>query len=319
MYTILITQKEAEVAAATRAEIARLAPGARVIITDDRDAIAAALPAVDIVAGHLSAAQLGQAVNLRWYQQWGAGADWLARHPELAERDFVLTNASGVHAINISEHIFALLLAFARGLPAAFGAQARGEWQRQGDAVFELAGKTLLLVGVGAIGQRTAHLASAFGLRVWGIRRHPGRAAPGVERMGDMARLHEWLPEADFVVLTIPLTAETRHVIDEAALRRMKRTAYLINIGRGATVDEAALARGLREGWLAGAGLDVFEQEPLPAGSPLWAMPNVIITAHYSGATPEYQPRAMAIFLENLRRFVQGEELQNIVDKRLGY
>ena len=181
------------------------------------------------------------------------------------------------------------------------------------------AGKTMLLVGVGAIGRRTAHLAAAFGMRVWGIRRNPGRAVEGVERMGDMSRLHDWLPEADFVVLTAPLTPETRHMFDEAALRRMKPTAYLVNIGRGGTVDEAALVRGLQEGWLTGAGLDVFEQEPLPADSPLWKMPNVIITAHYSGATPEYHHRAMAIFLDNLRRYVQGEELRNVVDKRLGY
>ncbi len=319
MHTILITQAESAMTEAERAEIARLAPGAKVVITGDRDEMLAVLPEADIITGHVSPALLREAPNLRWYQQWGAGADWLSRHPELEARDFTLTNASGVHAINISEHIFAFLLAFARDLPRAFDAQAAGEWRRQGDAVFELAGKTMLLVGVGAIGRHTAHLAAAFGMRVWGIRRNPGRAVEGVERMGDMARLHDWLPEADFVVLTAPLTPETRHMFDEAALRRMKPTAYLVNIGRGGTVDEAALVRGLQEGWLAGAGLDVFEQEPLPADSPLWTLPNVIITAHYSGATPEYHHRAMGIFLDNLRRYVQGEELRNVVDKGLGY
>lgn len=319
MTTILIAQTESDISEAERAEITRLAPDARVVITNDRDAMAAILPEAEVITGHVPAPLLAEARNLRWYQQWGAGADWLGRHPELAERDFILTNASGVHAIPITEHIFAFLLAFARELPGAFAGQASREWRRQGDAVFELAGKTLLLIGVGAIGRRTAQIAAAFGMRVLGIRRHPGRAVPGIERMCDMACLPDLLPEADFVVLTVPLTAETRHMLDEAAFRKMKSSAYLVNIGRGATVDEAALVTALQKGWIAGAGLDVTEVEPLPADSPLWAMPNVIITAHYSGATPEYNRRAMAIFLENLRRYVNGEELKNVVDKKLGY
>ena len=319
MQTILIIQAESDITDEERAEIARLAPDARVVVTDDRDTISAVLPEAGILTGHASPSLLAQATNLRWYQQWGAGADWLARHPELAERDFLLTNASGVHAIPITEHIFAFLLAFARELPTAFAGQAAREWRRQGDDVFELAGKTLLLIGVGAIGRRTAHVAAAFGMRVFGVRRNAGRVVPGIERMCSVDCLHDWLPEADFVVLTVPLTKETRHMMDETAFRRMKRSAYLVNIGRGGTVDEAALVRALQEGWIAGAGLDVTEQEPLPADSPLWAMPNVIITAHYSGATPEYSRRAMGIFLDNLRRFVQGEELKNVVDKRLGY
>ncbi|MGC8782588.1 MAG: NAD(P)-dependent oxidoreductase, partial [Anaerolineae bacterium] len=132
-------------------------------------------------------------------------------------------------------------------------------------------------------------------------------------------RLLEVLPLADLVVLTIPLTPETSHLIGERELRAMKPTAYIFNIGRGGTMDEAALIRALREGWIAGAGLDVFEKEPLPADSPLWQMENVIITAHYAGATPHYNERAMAIFLDNLRRYRAGEPLRNVVDKTLGY
>jgi len=127
------------------------------------------------------------------------------------------------------------------------------------------------------------------------------------------------LPEADFVVLTVPLTHETQGMIGERELRAMKPTAYLVNIGRGGTVQERALIRALQEGWIAGAGLDVFETEPLPEDSPLWDMDNVIITAHYAGATPHYNERAMAIFLDNLRRYRAGEPLRNVVDKRLGY
>ena len=132
-------------------------------------------------------------------------------------------------------------------------------------------------------------------------------------------RLAEALPEADFVVLTVPLTPDTRHMIGERELRLMKPTALIVNIGRGGTIDEAALIRALAEGWIAGAGLDVFEKEPLPTDSPLWGMENVIITAHYAGATPHYNERALAIFLDNLRRYKAGEPLRNVVDKTLGY
>ena len=132
-------------------------------------------------------------------------------------------------------------------------------------------------------------------------------------------RLAEALPEADFIVLTVPLTPDTRHMIGERELRLMKPTALIVNIGRGGTIDEAALIRALAEGWIAGAGLDVFEKEPLPPDSPLWRMENVIITAHYAGATPHYSERALAIFLDNLRRYKTGEPLRNVVDKTLGY
>jgi phosphoglycerate dehydrogenase-like enzyme len=156
-------------------------------------------------------------------------------------------------------------------------------------------------------------------MRVIGVRRNPREPVPGVERIVGPDRLLEVLPLADFVVLTIPLTPETRHLIGEPQLRAMKPTAYLFNIGRGGTIDEVALIRGLREGWIAGAGLDVFAKEPLPADSPLWRMENVLITAHYAGATPHYNERAMAIFLDNLRRYRAGAPLRNVVDKSLGY
>jgi len=320
MTILLMREDPAALSAADRAIIAALAPDMRLVITDDAAEIEPLLPEVEIATGHVPPPLLARMPNLRWYQQWGAGADWLLRHPEIAARDFILTNASGVHAIQISEHILALLLAFARRLPQAIRAQARGEWERQErENLFELAGKTLVLVGVGAIGERTARLAAALDMHVIGVRRNAGEPAPGVARMVGPDRLLEVLPLADFVVLTVPLTPETRHMIGERELRAMKSSAHIFNIGRGGTIDEGALIRALAEGWIAGAGLDVFAKEPLPADSPLWPMENVIITAHYSGATPHYNERALAIFLDNLRRYTAGEPLRNVVDKSLGY
>ena len=310
-----------------------------IVRTQDRAEIEAILPDVEIVVGSLPYDLLVDATSLRWFQQWGAGADWLLRHPEVIDLDFVLTNASGVHAVPISEHIFAFLLAVARRFPQAARAQPEriwvsNQWQRQSptisadqqfdfvigkDRVFELAGKTMLLIGVGAIGERTAKIAAAFDMRVIGLRRNVALAVPGIERMVCPDQLLDVLPEADFVVITAPLTPETRHMIDKRAFDAMKPSAYIVNIGRGATIVERDLIDALQNGSIAGAGLDVFEQEPLPKDSPLWGMENVIITSHYSGLTPEYDARAIEIFLDNLNRYRAGEPLRNVVDKRLGY
>lgn len=291
------------------------------IVTRDKDKIRAVIDEVEIAAGWFPLSLLPQASNLRWFQQWAAGADWLLDHSEAAKMDFVLTSVSGIHAIQITEHIFAFLLALARDLPRAIRAQERSEWipHSQRQHLFELADKTMLLIGVGAIGQRTARIAAAMDVHVLGVRRNPTVSASRVERMVGPDQLLDLLPQADFVVLTVPLTQETRGMIAEQELRAMKSTAYLVNVGRGGTVDEDALLQALREGWIAGAGLDVFETEPLPEDSPLWDMDNLIITSHYAGATPRYHERALEVFLDNLRRYQSGVPLRNVVDKELGY
>ncbi len=226
-----------------------LAPDLRLVITRDRSEIEGMLDDIEIAAGHVPTELVPRMPKLRWYQQWGAGADWLLRHPEAVEMDFVLTNASGVHPIQISEHIIGMLLMFARALHHSVRAQTKHEWWRGTAAeVFELAEKTMLLVGVGAIGERTALLAEALGMRVEGIRNNPSQGVAHVAAMYGPDQLLERLPHADVVVLTVPLSQATRHMIGEAELRAMKPSAYLINIGRGGTVDEAALVQALREG-----------------------------------------------------------------------
>ncbi len=305
-------------------EIRALASDMALLITDDRTQIEAALDRIEISGGRFPRDLIARAPNLRWLQQWGAGADWILRHPEVVQHPVVITNTSGIHAIPISEHVFAYLLAFARRLPDAIRAQNRRHWLTHSEisemgGVFELAGLTMLVVGVGAIGERIARLGKALEMRVWGVRRHPEKNVSGADRMFGPENMQDVLPEADIVVLTLPYTSETHHLFDARAFAAMKRGAYFVNIGRGKVVDEAALVGALHSGQIAGAGLDVFETEPLPAESPLWEMPNVIITPHHSGMTPYYDQRAMAIFLDNLRRYKSGLPLHHVIDKTRGY
>lgn len=319
--TILLGFEADELTEAELAQIRSLAPGYRLLVTTDRRVIEENLGEIEIAVRRFPNEWIERAPTLRWLQQWGAGADWLLRCPTVAASGLIVTSGSGIHAVPISEHILALMLALGRNLHRAIRHQIEHRWQGVSDwqQLFELADKTMVLVGVGAIGERTAQIATALGMRVIGVRRDPTQTVAGVAAMYAPAHLPELLPEADFVVLTIPLTAETQHLIGEREFTLMKPSAYLINIGRGGTVDEAALIEALRAGRLAGAGLDVVAQEPLPADSPLWDLDNVIITAHYAGATPRYDERALPIFLENLRRYVAGEPLINVVDKTLGY
>lgn len=300
--------------------VRRLAPDYRLLVSRDREEIIEVLDEIEIAAGEFPTELVARAPRLRWFQQWGAGADWLERHPEAKARSFVLTNASGVHAVPISEHILAGLLALGRRLPQALAAQGERTWWRpESEALAELAGKTMLLLGVGAIGRRTARLARAFDMRVVGVVSRPDRVVEEVDDLHGPGALTALLPDADALVLTLPLTPETRGIVGARELAAMKPGGVLVNIGRGGLVDEEALIDALRQGTPAGAALDVFEDEPLSERSPLWTLPNVIVTAHYAGLTPRYDERAAAIFLDNLERFVTGRPLRNVVDKERGY
>ncbi len=319
---ILLAHRPDTLSADQVARIREVAPDdTSVLVTHDREEIKPILDRIEIAAGWFPADLIPQASNLRWYQQWSAGADWLLRHPQVAQSDFVLTSTSGIHAIQITEHIFALLLAFARELPRALEAQRHREWipSQAHDQLFELAGKTMALIGVGSIGQRTARVAQAMGMHVLAVRRDPRKDTPGVDGVFGPDELPELLPQADVVVLTVPLTEETRGMIATRELRAMKQVSIVVNVGRGGVIDEEALVQALRKKWIAGAGLDVFETEPLPEDSPLWGLDNVVITSHYAGVTPHYHERALEVFLDNLERYAEGKPLQNVVDKDLGY
>ena len=259
-----------------------------------------------------------RAPNLRWVQLTSAGVDRAARSG-LIESEIMLTSASGLHATPIGEFVLCVMLMFCKGAPKFVRAQERRQWVRYMPQ--ELFGKTVGVVGMGHIGSEVARLAKAFGCRVIATRRSVAQRTPGelIDELLPPSELPALLAESDFVVLSVPLTKETRHLIGEAELRAMKPTGVLINIARGAVVDEAALVRALKEGWIGGAGLDVFEREPLPPESELWGMENVILSPHLSGGTEIYNQRAVGIFCENLRRYLAGERLLNLADAERGY
>jgi phosphoglycerate dehydrogenase-like enzyme len=259
------------------------------------------------------------ASHLRWLQLTSAGADRLL-NSELLKSGVTITTASGIHATPVGEYVLGMMVMLAKGWPALFRAQGRREWARIGPQ--ELGGKTVAIVGMGNVGQEVARLAKALNMRVLGVRRSGASLESGdyvADEIVGPLELLSVLSRSDFVVTCLPLTEETHHLVGELALRAMKPTAFLINVSRGAVVDEAALLRALTEGWIAGAGLDVFETEPLPEKNWLWQLNNVIISPHIAGETPIYNERAVDLFCENLRRYLAGEPLHNVVDPTRGY
>jgi D-2-hydroxyacid dehydrogenase (NADP+) len=263
-----------------------------------------------------------QAPALKWLQLTSAGVDRLLNAP-VVQSHVTVTTASGIHATPISEYVIGAMLAFAKGLPKAFRAQQERAWRPFWPD--ELEDKTVGVLGVGAIGARVVKLAKALDMRVLALRRSAERRMTGeeagmdVDEMLPPSELNYLLAESDYVVVALPLTPESRDLIGEAELRAMKPNAVIVNIGRGAIIDEAALVRALKEGWIAGAALDVFQQEPLSGESELWGLDNVIVTPHISGGTPRYMERAVALFCDNLRRYLADEPLRNVVDPARGY
>ncbi|MCR4426748.1 MAG: D-2-hydroxyacid dehydrogenase [Firmicutes bacterium] len=290
-----------------------------------------ALARSDVVLAWTARFTRADAPRTRWFHGVGAGVDHLLSGDLFRGGDVILTNSSGVHAAPISEFVMANMLALARKLPRLMELKREHRWpsgQRGEFMVDEVAGKTVGIVGYGNIGRQVAARARAFGMRVLGL--HSGRPrAAGTLRWGAVdiepdamyqpGQLHEMLTASDFVVLSVAATAQTAGLIGLSEFRAMKPTAYLINVSRGSVVVEEALIRAVREGLIAGAALDVFEQEPLPPDSPFYDLPNVIVSPHVAGLFSEFTARMADLFVENLRRFLAGEPMYNVVDPERGY
>jgi phosphoglycerate dehydrogenase-like enzyme len=263
--------------------------------------------------------------DLRWIHSSGAGVDPIL-FPELVRSPVVLTNSRGIYDHAMAEYVLGLMLAFAKHLPETLDLQRRREWRYR--ETERLDGRTVVIVGAGSIGREIARLLRAAGMRVLGVARRarPGTRADGgsstdqpFERVAGIEELHTVLPEGDFVVLVLPLTSETRGLFGAEALAKMKRSARLINVGRGPVLDEAALLDAVRSGRIAGAALDVFAGEPLPPDHPLWDVPGVIVSPHMSGDFVGWQAAVSALFVENFQRWLAGRPLLNVVDKERGY
>jgi phosphoglycerate dehydrogenase-like enzyme len=258
----------------------------------------------------------GSAGDLKWIQSASAGVDNLL-FPELAASHVVLTNARGIYEDAIAEYVLGLMLGLAKGFTAVFERQQRREWQHRETERLER--KRVLVVGVGPIGRAIARNCAALRMSVRGV---ASTTRPGDDVLAEIAaieRLTDAVSSADYVVNTLPSTDETHHVFDHAVFEAMNPWTRFVNVGRGSTVDERALIRALETGQIAGAALDVFEQEPLPHDSPLWTMPNVIVSPHMAGDAAGWREGVVELFVRNLERYLTGRPLLNVVDKTRGY
>ncbi len=303
------------------AELQSKHPAVELVVAESRDTVLDQIGDVDGVFGGLSPMEFAAAEQLRWIQSSSAGVEWLRDVPALVNRDdVVVTNMRGAHAATIAEHLFAMLLAFTRGLPEFAVFQQREHWGRgEVGSLRAIKDMTIGIVGFGNIGRAIARRANGFEMRVLAVDAQPVPASDGVGEVWPLSRLDDLCREADVLAISAPITPETTGLIGPAQVALLKRGSYVMAMSRGGIVDEPALIKALESGQLAGAGLDVTRVEPLPAGDPLWKAPNLIITPHDSALSSLTFDLVWSIFDENLGRFERGEPLVNVVDKRLGY
>ena len=297
-------------------QIKAAAPGADVRYFKTNRELEENIDRAEVVAtSRLSAEALARAERLKLVQSWAAGPDALMT-PEMKASDVVCTSCKGNGAIPLAEHAMMLMLMLNRDARRWLRAQGEHRWDHWSHP--ELNGLSCGIIGLGNSGQDLALKCKAFHMRVLGLRK-TAQPTPNVDELFSRDRLHDFLGQSDFVVVTAPRTPETAGMLGEAEFRAMKPTAYYICFSRGGIADDAALLRALREGWIAGAGLDAHGQEPLPPDSPFWDLPNAIVTPHNGASTPYTRQRGIDIFVENLRRYQAGQPLQNVIDKQAGY
>ncbi|WP_433746970.1 D-2-hydroxyacid dehydrogenase [Falsibacillus pallidus] len=302
-------------------KVKEAAPEWKVIAGKDSSVWEPHIEEAEIIAGWkkgLESHCLTHNADLKWLQTWSAGVNSLPLS-ELQSKNVAVTSANGVHSYPISETIFALMLGLTRKIHAYVRNQREKKWHHASLSL-EIHGKNIGILGTGAIGKETAKIAKAFGMKVLGLR-NSGEQEDYFDEMYTMDGLSSLLPQCDYVVVALPLTEKTHHLIGRDQFNQMKSTAYLINIGRGDIIDEKEMIQALQEGEIAGAGLDVFEKEPLEEKSPLWEMENVIITPHTAGSTEHYNSRLIQeIFIPNLKDYIAGNDPRiNLLDYSKGY
>lgn len=272
----------------------------------------------EVAFGPISRDAFMAAEELRWIQSSSAGVEWMKNVPELLDRDVIVTNTRGAHASTIAEHAFGMLVLLARNFPGLLKAQERKEWGNR-QSLVGLAGMTMGIIGLGQIGRAIGKRADAFEMRVIAVDAHAVPRPDYVAEFWLLDGLPELLKKSDVVVVATPITNETRGMLGPNELRLMKPSAYLLVMSRGGIVDEPTLIQMLREGKLAGAGLDVAAIEPLPPDNELWDAPNIFITPHCSPSSQQTRDNVLSTLKDNLKRYIAGQELVNLVDKKLGY
>ena len=299
--------------------IRRVNEKVRVVRAESETEALEVMPEIEVVCGEITREMFARRRQLAWIQSWGAGVDGLL-YPELVESDVVLCSAKGTVGVHLADHAMALLLGLARGIHTAL---RNPDWEEIRwpirDASWELVARTMGIVGLGGTGRELARRASAFGMRVVAVDPEDVEVPPEVEACWNMDRFHPLLEQSDVVAICAPLTAETEGLFDREAFARMRNHALLINVTRGRIVDEASLLEALDRNQIGGAGLDVVPREPLPGGHPLWKMNNVLITPHTAGGSPNRDGRCVALFCDNLRRYMDGLPLLSVIDKHKGY
>ncbi len=316
---MLPPQDERSMAWAER--LAKSVPGLQVVVAEGEQQAQHDIVDADAVFGTLTPDLLSRARKLRWHQAPQAAPPAGFYFPELIAHPAVTTNFREIFNDHIGAHIMAFVYAFARGFHYYIPQQTRREWKKppEDEGVVALPESTALIVGLGGIGAEAARLAAAAGMTVIGTDARRKTAPPGVAEMHPPEALDTLLPRADFVILTVPHTPATEGFFNRARFGRMKQTAFFINIGRGMTTRLTDLVDALRSGAIAGAGLDVYEEEPLPADHPLWTLPNVLMTPHMAGYGPHLNERRYQIIEDNARAMIAGTPLRNVVDKASWY
>ncbi len=318
MLKVLITSKVTD---PQLEELRRIAPDAEIVRELDPAKARELFREADILCGFQLPGPLEEARNLKWIQLISAGAEHVLKSG-VQNTDLLITTVSGIHGFAMAEYTIWAMVTLARRMSLVQEEMKERKWRPSRLRTYygeELHGSTVGVLGLGGVGRQIASTLRCLGMRVLGLTRSGVGPEGLAEKVYSPQGLLEMLGECDWVVVALPLTAETRRLVGEQELRAMKPTARLINVGRGELVDEEAVARALREGWIGGAALDVFCKEPLPANSELWDLPNLVLTPHMSGNTLPYMDRAAEVFRENLRRYLAGEPMMNVLDKTKGY
>lgn len=294
-----------------------------VLITTDIEKIHKHANEIEIVLGDFPRECLSMLPNLKWFQQFGTGVEWLFNHPELKQQPFILTNCSDGHHDVVADHLMAMLLSTVRDIPSYVKSQSKSTWQHTSltdcSSLFQLRGKTVLVIGLGSVGLAIIKRLKPFGVNIIGVRKNKNEAVEGVSKIYGVNELHLAAQQAEITVSTLPRTDQTTHIFGRDFFHSMKKPSFFFNIGRGSSVDESSLIEALNSGILNGAAIDVTAEEPLNKNSLLWSAKNLLITPHIGGTYDEVIHTWRNVALDNLRLYMSGDTLRNLVNKNQGY